>query len=120
MSVPAKATNWPGPTAEATAKADSSALTSVCSTITTASAPRGRMAPVAMGVAVPGATARPGADPGSMVSGLSRSRAGASSSAPAVSAERTAKPSTLARSKPGTSIPAATDSARIRPRARSR
>jgi len=48
----------------------------VCSIITTASAPRGSMPPVAMGVAVPCSTVSAGALPGVSTSSFNRSRAG--------------------------------------------
>ena len=78
--------------------------------MTTASAPRGSMAPVAMAVAWPGATGRAGTTPGVSTSPVGAMLRGASSVAPKVSAACTAKPSTLERSKPGTSTPATTSS----------
>ena len=82
-------------------------ISSVCSIITTASAPRGTTPPVAMVVAVPGRTSIFGAWPQAITSALSVICFGAASAAPAVSAARSAKPSTLARSNGGTSIGAA-------------
>jgi hypothetical protein len=118
MSLPAKPMNWPG------AKARESWITgpspassnSVHSIMATASAPRGIMAPVAMAVAVPGATSIPGATPQASTSAFSRSRMGAASEAAAVSAARSAKPSTEARSKGGASARAGSVCATIRPR----
>src|SRR5262249_43954489 len=84
----------------------------VYSIITTASAPRGTMAPVAMAVAVPGSTGRDGMAPVGSFSGLSWSLRRRSSDAPKVSAARTAKPPMLARSNNGTSTGAPTAPAR--------
>ena len=92
-------------------------ISSVCSIITTASAPRGTTPPVAMVVAVPGATSSFGAWPQAITSALSVICFGAPSLAPAVSAERSAKPSTLARSNGGTSSGATTSCASTRPSA---
>ena len=89
----------------------------VCSTMTTASAPRGSGPPVAMEVAVPDMTGRDGAVPQAITSSLSLTRTGVASPAPARSAERTAKPSTLERSNGGTSIGATTSCARVQPSA---
>ena len=72
MSLPAKAIELPGdrrPQRPGCVPVASSS--SVCSTISTASAPRGSMPPVAITVAVPGATGRPGSMPGVRTSGLS-------------------------------------------------
>jgi hypothetical protein len=80
----------------------------VCSTITTASAPRGTGPPVAIDVAVPDKTGRVGAMPQAITSSFSITRTGDASPAEARSAERTAKPSTLERSNGGTSIGATT------------
>jgi hypothetical protein len=89
----------------------------VCSTITTASAPRGTGPPVAIGVAVPDNTGRVGAVPQAITSSFSITRTGEASPADARSAERTAKPSTLERSNGGTSIGATTSSASAQPSA---
>ena len=64
------------------------------------------------------ATSNFGAWPQAITSALSASCFGAPSAAPAVSAARSAKPSTLARSNGGTSIGAARSSASTRPSAR--
>ena len=108
--------NCPGAAARRTSTAASAPSTSsVCSTITTASAPRGTTPPVAMVVAVAGSTPEVGAWPQTTTSGLRRSRFGAVSLAPTVSAARNAKPSTLERSNGGTSIGALTSCASTRP-----
>ena len=119
MSLPAKPMNWPGAKARESWITGPSAASSssVHSIMATASAPRGIMPPVAMAVAVPGATSIPGAAPQASTSAFSRSRTGAVSEAPAVSAARSAKPSTEARSKGGASARAGSVSATIRPRA---
>ena len=119
MSEPAKPMNWPGVAARRTSIAVPSgvATASVCSIITTASAPRGIGPPVAIGVAVPPATARRGATPQAITSGLRASVAGALAPTLARSAARTAKPSTLERSKGGTSSGAAMSSETTRPSA---
>ena len=111
--------NCPGAAARRTSMAGvaASPTRSVCSIITTASAPRGTTPPVAIVVAEPGTTASAGAWPQTITSALRRSRRGAVSLAPAVSAARTAKPSTLARSNGGTSIGAVTSCASTRPSA---
>ena len=96
------------------AGAASSSISSVCSIITTASAPRGMTPPVAIAVAVPGSTSIAGATPQAMTSALSVSRFGAPSLAPSVSAARTAKPSTLERSNGGASTGAITSAASTR------
>ena len=97
--------NCPGAAARRSSIAGSPAsINSVCSIITTASAPRGITPPVAMVVAVPGATSSVGAWPQAITSALSASCFGAASLAPAVSAARSAKPSTLERSNGGASI----------------
>ncbi len=62
-------------------------------------------------------TSSAGAWPQAITSALSASRRGAVSLAPAVSAARSAKPSTLARSNGGTSIGAVTSCASTRPSA---
>ena len=85
--------------------------------MTTASAPRGSTPPVAIVVAEPGVTSSVGACPQTITSPLRRKRRGALSLAPAVSAERNANPSTLARSNGGTSIGARTSRASTRPSA---
>ena len=106
----------------AMAGATSASISSVCSIITTASAPRGMTPPVAIAVAVPGNTSMAGATPQAITSALSARRFGAPSLAPAVSAARTAKPSTLERSNGGASTGATTSAASTRdsaaPRAR--
>ena len=89
----------------------------MCSTITTASAPRGTGPPVAIDVAVPDNTGRVGAMPQAITSSFSITRTGEASPAEARSAERTAKPSTLERSNGGTSIGATTSSASAQPSA---
>ena len=96
------------------AGAVSCSINSVCSIITTASAPRGMTPPVAIAVAVPGFTSSAGATPQAITSALSAKRFGAPSLAPAVSAARTAKPSTLARSNGGASTGAITSTASTR------
>ena len=85
--------------------------------MTTASAPRGSGPPVAMEVAVPDTIGRVGAVPQAMISSFSLTRTGLASPAEAISAERTAKPSTLERSNGGTSIGATTSCASARPSA---
>ena len=107
--------NCPGETARRSSIAGTLSISSVCSIITTASAPRGTTPPVAMVVAVPGATSSFGAWPQAITSALSVICFGAPSLAPAVSAERSAKPSTLARSNGGTSSGAITSCASTRP-----
>ncbi len=108
--------NWPGAAARRRSIAASALSTSsVCSTITTASAPRGTTPPVAMVVAVPRSTPDAGAWPHTTTSALRRSRFGDASLAPTVSAARNAKPSTLERSNGGTSIGAVTSCASTRP-----
>ena len=118
MSPPAAASAAPGVAGRRSSShrtpSPSAAPTSVCSTMTTASAPRGSIPPVAITVAVPGATVSAGTMPGVTSSGLIRSRHGWASDASAVSAARRANPSTLARSKPGTSTAATTSLARTR------
>ena len=110
--------NCPGATARRRSIAGAAAsISSVCSIITTASAPRGTTPPVAIAVALPGATVSFGAWPQASTSALSVRRRGAASVAPTVSAARSAKPSTLARSNGGTSIGAATSCASTRPSA---
>ena len=61
------------------------------------------MPPVAIGVANPAATVVSGTTPGASTSSFVRTLRGVSSIAPNVSFACTAKPSTLERSKPGTS-----------------
>src|SRR6516164_2222995 len=70
--------------------------------------------PVAIAVAVPAATSTAGATPQAMTSRLSASRFGVPGPAPSVSAARSAKPSTLARSNGGVSIGAITSAAMTR------
>ena len=116
-SLPAKAMNWP---ADAGRRISIrvwplSSTASVCSTMTTASAPRGTIPPVAIRAAVPGPTGSSGTLPGVRISGIRVNRHGMRSLAPSVSSARTANPSTLARSKPGTSTSATTALARTRP-----
>ena len=106
--------NCPGVAARRSSIAGMLSISSVCSIITTASAPRGTTPPVAMVVAVPGFTSTRGAWPQAITSGLSAICFGAPSAAPAVSAARSAKPSTLARSNGGTSIGAARSAASTR------
>ena len=89
-------------------------MSSVCSIITTASAPRGMTPPVAIAVAVPGSTSTAGAYAAGDHLGIEPSRRGALSLAPAVSAARTAKPSTLERSNGGASTGAITSAASTR------
>ena len=109
--------NCPGVTVRRSSIAGTRSISSVCSIITTASAPRGTTPPVAMQVAVPGLTSTLGAWPQAITSAFSASCFGAFSAAPAESAARSAKPSTLARSNGGTSIGAARSSASTRPSA---
>ncbi len=97
MSVPAKLMALPGATARCTSMPPSRGM--VCSTITTASAPRGITPPVAMGVAMPARTSIRGTTLVWITSSVSRRKTGSVSSAPKVSSARTAKPSTLLRSK---------------------
>ncbi len=118
MSDPAVAIYWPGVAARRSSiTGGEPSSSSVCSIMTTASAPRGTMPPVAITTAVPGATGCAGAMPGVKISVLSRSMTGCPSLASAVSSARTANPSTLARSNPGTSSGATTSRASTRPRA---
>ncbi len=91
-----------------------SSMSSVCSIMTTASAPRGMTPPVAIVVAVPDAISIAGATPQAITSALSARRFGAPSLAPIVSAARTAKPSTLERSNGGASTGAITSAASTR------
>ena len=78
MSEPAYETNCPGATARRRSIAGAAAsISSVCSIIATASAPRGIMPPVAIAVAVPGATVSFGAWPQASTSALSVRRRGA-------------------------------------------
>ena len=95
----------------------SEGLNSVCSTITTASAPRGTMPPVAIVVAVLDSITCCGAIPGDNTSSFKRNRRVVSSIAPNVSAACTANPSTFDRSNAGTSTADSTSSARTRPNA---
>ena len=117
MSPPATATDCPGGTGRRTSTSNSAprSSVSVSSIMTMASAPRGSIPPVAMIVAVPSATVSRGSTPGVNISELRRSTRGCSLVAPAVSAARTAKPSMLDRSNPGTSMPATTSRERTRP-----
>ena len=94
----------------------SSSINSVCSIITTASAPRGMTPPVAIAVAVPGLTSTDGAVPQAITSALSVNRRGALPLARMVSTARTAKPSTLERSNGGASTGAIMSAASTRPR----
>ncbi len=90
-------------------------MSSVCSIITTASAPRGMTPPVAIAVAVPGVTSIAGCNAAGDHFGIEREPfRGAPSLAPAVSAARTAKPSTLERSNGGASTGATTSAASTR------
>ena len=109
--------NWPGAAARRTSIAGlcASSSRSVCSIITTASAPRGITPPVASAVAVPGRTSICGACPQAITSRFNVSRRGAASLAPVVSDARTAKPSTPERSNGGTSIGAPISCASTRP-----
>ena len=75
--------NCPGVTAAAQLDRRDASISSVCSIITTASAPRGITPPVAMVVAVPGFTSTLGAWPQAITSALSASCFGAPSLAPA-------------------------------------
>ena len=88
MSVPAKLTPEPGVTGRETSNRPLS--TRACSTITTASAPRGSHAPVAIGVAEPGPTAYRGSIPVATSSSLKRNAFGEPSEASNVSSARTA------------------------------
>ncbi len=121
MSPPAAASAAPGATGRRSSiqrpPSGEGAVGSVCSIIVTASAPRGSMPPVAISVAVPDGTGRTGTTPGVTISSLRRRRHGLASEARAVSSACRAKPSTLARSKPGTSTAATTSSASTRPSA---
>ena len=71
--------NWPGATVRrrSMAGAPSPSSNSVCSIMTTASAPRGTMPPVAIVVAEPGDTSSAGAWPQTITSALSGRRRGA-------------------------------------------
>ena len=71
--------NCPGDTARRSSMAGTLSISSVCSIITTASAPRGTTPPVAMVVAVPGLTSTFGAWPQAITSALSASCFGAPS-----------------------------------------
>jgi len=117
MSVPAKETAPPGVVARRTTTTRPPSSRSVCSTGITASAPRGSMPPVAIDVAVPGATSTFGRVPVAIDSAFTARRTGSLSLAPYVSSARTAKPSMFERSKPGTSTSARTSSASTRPSA---
>ena len=75
--------NCPGVTPRRSSIAGMLSISSVCSIITTASAPRGTTPPVAMVVAVPGFTSILGAWPQAITSALSASCFGAPSAAPA-------------------------------------
>src|SRR5436309_447167 len=112
MSVPANVTFAPG----AAGRLSTSRVpwTSVCSTMTTAVAPRGTTAPVATDTAAPADTVATGTEPGDTGSGCRSSDTGLSSDAPNVSSARTANPSTFERSNPGTSTGARTSSASTR------
>src|SRR5262245_2943692 len=94
-----------------------SSISSVCSIITTASAPRGMTPPVATAVHVPGMTVNPGTWPQAMTSALSAKTLGLPSLAPTASAARRANPSTLERSNGGASTGAITSLQRTRMRA---
>jgi hypothetical protein len=76
--------------------------------------------PVAINVALPGRTGIAGTVPGVRISAFSTSGFGCRSLAPVVSLARSANPSTLERSKPGTSTSAMTAHARMRPSASDR
>ena len=105
-SVPANETAAPGATARRTTT-HAAAPTSVSSTGTTASAPRGSIPPVAIASAAPARDFARRRDAGrDRLVAAARSRTGADSLAPKLSAARTAKPSMFERSKPGTSIAA--------------
>ena len=83
ISEPAYEMNCPGAAARRRSIAGAAAsISSVCSIITTASAPRGTTPPVAIAVAVPGVTVSLGAWPQASTSALSVSRRGAASVAP--------------------------------------
>ncbi len=73
------------------------------------------MPPVAIGDASPRPTSRAARRRSGIDSPVRRSRRGTSSDAPKLSSARTAKPSMLERSKPGTSIAAHTSAASTRP-----
>ena len=118
MSEPANAMFCPGPTARATLIPPASSG-SVCSIITTASAPRGIGAPVATDVAVPDVTVIVGAMPQCTISPVSTSRTGVPADAFPRSPAATAKPSTTDRSNGGASTGAVTSSASTRPSRRS-
>ena len=117
MSFARGVTFWPGLTAiwidTESRRLDPSAR-SVSSTITTASAPSGTGAPVAISAHSPAASGRRGASPVKMTS-TERRVFGDVPVAPSVSAARTAKPSIAARANGGTSAPAAIVSASTRP-----
>ena len=110
--------NCPGAAARRSSIAGAPCSTnSVCSIMTTASAPRGMMPPVATAVAVAPPTSSVGAWPQAITSALSVSTLGRLSLAPSVSSARTAKPSTLERSNGGASASATTSCASTRPSA---
>ena len=71
-SLPAKAISCPGTAGRTTRMAPVASSKSVCSTISTASAPRGIMPPVAITVAVPGSDRQAGLHPGSQHLGIER------------------------------------------------
>ena len=107
--------NCPGAAARRSSiEGASVSINSVCSIITTASAPRGITPPVAIVVAVPGATSSAGASPQAITSALRRKIFGLASLALTVSAARSAKPSTLERSNGGASTAATTSCASTR------
>ena len=115
MSDPAWEMNCPGRAARRISMA-SDPRGCVCSIMITASAPRGSGPPVAMDVAVPRVTRIWGVTPQAISSPLSARRTGVVSLALATSATRRQKPSTLERSKGGTSMGATMSRATVRPR----
>src|SRR5262245_3273086 len=118
ISEPAYETNCPGvATRRSSIRGWPSSISSVCSIITTASAPRGMTPPVAIAVHVPGTTVNAGTWPQAMTSALSVKVLGMASLAPTVSAARRANPSTFERSNGGASTGAITSPQRTRVRA---
>ncbi len=115
MSVPAN--EIPLPAVTALMMRSSPSRPSACSTMTTASAPRGTMPPVAICAATPEWMTEAGTTPVWMSSSTMRTVRGASSDAPNVSSATTAKPSTFDRSNDGTSTGETTSAARTRPSA---
>src|SRR2546421_9961368 len=107
MSEPAKATFWPGATGRLTRMAPFPAG-SVCSIITTASAPRGIGAPVATGVVAPVVTGNLGITPHGTISPVRERRKWTPAKVLRGSAPQTANPSKTDHSKGGAPADATT------------